>query len=149
MLGLFVRNLRFGGIFRFVFDFELENYGAYLGGFARNKRDFIRLCSALLKNKTFWLYALIMACAGASENSVSQWASTFVEKSLGLPKSLGDLSGPAFFAICMGTCRLLYGKSKSKMPLETLLLLSGLLCLACYLQWAFADFRWDFYGPGR
>lgn len=93
--------------------------------------------SALLKNKTFWLYALIMACAGASENSVSQWASTFVEKSLGLPKSLGDLSGPAFFAICMGTCRLLYGKSKSKMPLETLLLLSGLLCLACYLLMAF------------
>ena len=93
--------------------------------------------SALLKNKTFWLYALIMACAGASENSVSQWASTFVEKSLGLPKSLGDLSGPAFFAICMGTCRLLYGKSKSKMPLETLLLLSGLLCFACYLLMAF------------
>lgn len=92
---------------------------------------------ALLKNKTFWLYAVIMACAGASENSISQWASTFVEKSLGLSKSLGDLLGPAFFAICMGTCRLLYGRSKSKISLETLLLLSGGLCLSCYFLMAF------------
>lgn len=88
---------------------------------------------ALLKNKTFWLYVVIIMCAGASEQAVSQWASTFVEKSLNLPKSLGDLLGPAFFALCMGTCRLIYGKSKTKIPLETLMILSGGLCVISYL----------------
>ncbi len=34
----------------------------------------------LIKKKTFWILMLMMACAGASEQAVSQWASTFAER---------------------------------------------------------------------
>ena len=34
----------------------------------------------LIKQKAFWGFLLIMCCAGASEQTVSQWASAFVEK---------------------------------------------------------------------
>ena len=33
----------------------------------------------LFKNKLFWILMLMMMCAGASEQAVSQWASTFAE----------------------------------------------------------------------
>ncbi len=34
----------------------------------------------LFRNKIFWILMLMMLCAGASEQSVSQWASTFCRK---------------------------------------------------------------------
>lgn len=34
----------------------------------------------LLSNRVFWLLLLFMVCSGASEQGVSQWASTFAEK---------------------------------------------------------------------
>ena len=36
----------------------------------------------LFQNRTFWLLFVMMICAGASEQSVSQWASLFAEKDL-------------------------------------------------------------------
>ena len=65
----------------------------------------------LYSKKLFWLFLLMMICAGASEQAVSQWASTFAEKGLGVSKTIGDLAGPMFFAICMGLSRAYYGKS--------------------------------------
>ena len=64
----------------------------------------------LCSKKLFWLFLLMMICAGASEQAVSQWASTFAEKGLGVSKTIGDLAGPMFFAICMGLSRAYYGK---------------------------------------
>ena len=37
----------------------------------------------LFSLKSFWLFLVMMVCAGASEQSVSQWASTFAEQGLG------------------------------------------------------------------
>ena len=48
----------------------------------------------LCRNKTFWILMLMMLCAGASEQGVSQWASTFAEQGLGVTKTIGDLAGP-------------------------------------------------------
>ena len=45
----------------------------------------------LFKNKTFLLMIVIMFCAACCEQSVSQWASAFAEKALGVRKSIGDL----------------------------------------------------------
>ncbi len=87
----------------------------------------------LLKNKRFWLFFLVIMCAGASESAVSQWASVFVEEGLGLSKSLGDLVGPAVFAVTMGICRVLYGKLGDKLNLETVMAISGALCVFSYL----------------
>lgn len=74
-----------------------------------------------------------MICAGASEQSVSQWASTFAEKGLGISKTVGDLAGPMIFAIMMGISRLLYGKFGEKINLQKTMLCSGILCLISYL----------------
>lgn len=87
----------------------------------------------LIQNKVFWLMILIMICAGASELSVSQWASAFVEKGLGVNKTIGDLAGPMTFAILMGISRVLYSKMSHKVKLEQTMLVSGVLCLISYL----------------
>jgi len=89
--------------------------------------------SALCKMPLFWLMLLTMVCAGASEQAVSQWASTFAEQGLGISKTMGDLTGPMFFAILMGTSRFLYGKYGEKLNLRKTMLLSTLLCVASYL----------------
>lgn len=88
---------------------------------------------ALFATKLFWIFMLMMVCAGASEQAVSQWASTFAEKGLGVGKTVGDLAGPMTFAVLMGTSRLLYGKYGDKLNLDHFMIGSGLLCIASYL----------------
>ena len=80
---------------------------------------------------------VMMVCAGASEQAVSQWASTFAEMGLGISKTLGDLVGPMAFSILMGTARLIYGKYGDRMDLDRFMKLSTLLCIASYLLIAF------------
>ena len=87
----------------------------------------------LLKNRLFWLFLLLMICAGASEQAVSQWASAFAEQGLGVSKTIGDLTGPMFFAVMMGCSRLIYGKFGEQVPLKKFIIGSCLLCLASYL----------------
>ena len=41
----------------------------------------------LFSSGTFWLFAVMMLCAGASELSMSQWASAFAESGLGISKT--------------------------------------------------------------
>lgn len=89
--------------------------------------------SELMRTKKFWLMFLLMVCAGASEQAVSQWASAFAEKGLGVAKSVGDLMGPMFFAIMMGASRALYGKYGEKLKLEKCMAASGVLCIISYL----------------
>lgn len=87
----------------------------------------------LLRKPAFWVFILLMIGAGASEASMAQWASAFVESALGFSKSIGDLVGPCLFAAMMGVSRLLYGKLGHRMDLTGFMLGSGFLCLACYL----------------
>lgn len=87
----------------------------------------------LIRNKLFWIMLLLMVCAGACEQGISQWASAFAEMGLGVSKTVGDLAGPLFFAVLMGLSRLLYGKYSEKLPLERFMVYSGILCLVSYL----------------
>lgn len=87
----------------------------------------------LAGQKIFWVFMLMMLCAGASEQSVSQWASTFAEKGLGVTKAVGDLAGPMAFAVLMGTARAVYGKYGQKWNLDKFMLCSCLLCMVSYL----------------
>lgn len=87
----------------------------------------------LCRQKVFWLLMLMMLCAGASEQSVSQWASTFAEKGLGVSKTLGDLAGPMAFAVLMGSARAFYGKFGEKLDLDRFMLGSSALCVVSYL----------------
>lgn len=87
----------------------------------------------LLAKKEFWLMLLLMICAGASEQGVSQWASTFAESGLQVSKAIGDLAGPMFFAVLMGVSRAFYGKYGDKINLNSFMKISSILCIFSYL----------------
>ena len=87
----------------------------------------------LCGQKLFWVLMLMMVCAGASEQAVSQWASTFAESGLGVSKAVGDLAGPMFFAIMMGSARAFYGKYGDRIDLDRFMLGSCMLCVVSYL----------------
>ena len=87
----------------------------------------------LFKIKVFWVLLIMMICAGASEQAVSQWASTLAEKGLGISKTAGDLAGPMAFAVLMGMSRLFYGKYGDCIHLEKFMIYSSCLCILSYL----------------
>lgn len=87
----------------------------------------------LLRLPLFWLLCLLMACAGAAENAMGQWASAFTESALGVPKAVGDLAGPCLFAVMMGISRLLSARMSRRIDLGRLMLACGVLCVGCYL----------------
>lgn len=88
--------------------------------------------TGLIKRPVFWIFLVVMTCAGASEQAVSQWASSFAEQGLGVSKTIGDLAGPMLFAVCMGTSRFLYGLYGDKIALKKAMSGSALLCVASY-----------------
>ena len=94
--------------------------------------------SGLLRQKVFWLLMVIMVCAGASEQAMSQWSSAFAESALNVSKTLGDLAGPCAFAVLMGTARALYGRYSDRIPLQQMMIGSAVLCIGCYLVAVFA-----------
>ncbi|MBE5931358.1 MAG: MFS transporter [Lachnospiraceae bacterium] len=94
----------------------------------------------LVSVKVFWIFIMLMFCAGSCEQAVSQWASAFAEKGLNISKTLGDLAGPMLFAICMGTSRVLYSKIGEKLQLCKAMVFCGLLCLGSYLMISLSPF---------
>lgn len=86
------------------------------------------------KSKLFWVMVLMMICAGASEHAVSQWASAFAERGLGVSKAIGDLAGPMAFATTMGICRVLHSTVGKKWNLRRFIMFSAVLCLVSYLM---------------
>ena len=93
---------------------------------------------ALFKSKVFWVLMVMMVCAGASEQGVSQWVSAFAERGLGIDKAIGDLAGPLSFAFCMALSRTFYGKFGDKVDLDKFMRLSAVLCIGAYLTAALA-----------
>lgn len=89
---------------------------------------------SLFSSKIFWIFIVMMICAGASEQAVSQWASTFAEKGLGISKMAGDLAGPMAFAAMMGISRAFYGKYGESIHLDRFMFWSILLCIFSYLS---------------
>ena len=87
----------------------------------------------LFSKKIFFIIIIMMLCAGASEQAVSQWASAFAEQELGISKTIGDLAGPMAFAALMGTSRLIYGIKGDKLNLDKFMKYSCLLCIFSYL----------------
>ncbi len=92
----------------------------------------------LFRVKIFWLFLLLMVCAGASELAMSQWASLFAEEGLKVSKTFGDLLGPCAFAVLMGTARTVYGIRGSKMNLQRTIFFSAVLCVISYMVAVFA-----------
>lgn len=87
----------------------------------------------MLKNPLFWLMLIVMICAGASELSMSQWASAFAETGLRVSKTAGDLLGPCAFAVLMGISRVVYSRIDDKTDIAKILIIGAVVCIGSYL----------------
>lgn len=94
---------------------------------------------SLARSGVFWALALLMICAGASEQAMSQWASAFAESGLRVSKAAGDLAGPCLFAALMGLARVLHAKLGGRVDLSRYLTVCAFVCAAGYLAAALAS----------
>ena len=94
--------------------------------------------TGLLKRKVFWVLALLMLGSGASELAMSQWASALAETGLHVSKTAGDLAGPCFFAILMGSGRVLHAHVAERFSLTGYLGACACLCIVSYLVVTFS-----------
>lgn len=85
----------------------------------------------LLKNKGLLLCFFAIFLAGASECTMAQWCSGYLEQALGIPKVWGDLFGVALFSVMLGLGRTLYAKIGKN--IERVLILGSLGAAICYL----------------
>ncbi len=92
-----------------------------------------KTAKTLFKNRDFWIFAIIMICAGASEITMAEWASIFTQQALGVSKTTGDLLGPCAFAVCMGSGRVIFGLLDGKFDPKKALILNNILCVLCYV----------------
>ena len=94
---------------------------------------------SVFKNKRFYLFLLLMFCAGASELTMVQWASFFVETGFAVDKWLGDILGPCMFAIFMGLGRVGYAILGKKVRPDSIIMVFAFICTITYLVVAFSN----------
>lgn len=90
-----------------------------------------------LKNKGFWLCFFAMFLGGASECTMAQWSSSYLEQALGIEKVWGDIFGVAFFAVMLGLGRTLY--SKKGKHIERVLFMGAIGAAICYFTAAISN----------
>lgn len=93
---------------------------------------------SIFRSGIFWIFVIMMFCAGAAEQAMGQWASSFAESGLQVSKAVGDILGPCLFAILMGIARTVYGKSGGRISLLRFITFSSILCILSYLIAALA-----------
>ena len=91
---------------------------------------------SMLKNKTLLLCVLAIFLGGASEVTMAQWCSSYLEQALGIDKVWGDIFGAAAFALTLGLGRSLYAKYGNN--IEKILLFSAIGATVCYAVCVFS-----------
>lgn len=90
----------------------------------------------------FILCFFAIAFGGASEAIMTQWSSAFMEKSIGLPKLIGDISAVATFALALALGRFLYGKYGSRIRVTAVTTIGAALACICYVMVALVNINW-------
>jgi len=89
----------------------------------------------------FFLFALAaILFGGATEVCMNQWASTFMNASLHIPKVMGDLLGMCGFSVMLGLGRTLYGVLGAKISLNKVLIFGSGISVLCYITVALSPF---------
>lgn len=83
------------------------------------------------KNPALWFSVLAIFLGGATECTMSQWASGYIEAALGIDKIWGDIFGVTLFAVMLGIGRTLYSKY-GKSP-EPILFFGSVGSVVCYI----------------
>ena len=87
----------------------------------------------LARQKIFWLALGAIVFGAAAEVTMAQYASSFLDLGLGIPKLFGDVAGMCGFALMMGLGRTLLGLWGDRWDLPRVLGASALLAAGCYL----------------
>ncbi len=93
----------------------------------------------LLRTPFFLVILMTIMMGGASEVSINQWTSAFMEKTLNLPKVIGDVAGMSLFAAMLGLGRLLYGFFGSKVSVRRVMTIGAATAFFCYIIVALVD----------
>lgn len=91
----------------------------------------------ILKTPTIWLCFFAIFFGGASECTMAQWSSGYLEKALNIPKAIGDVFGVAFFSVALGLGRSLYAKFGKN--IEKVLFLGSIGATVCYITAAITE----------
>ncbi len=104
------------------------------------KKDLIKpeKTESPFKNKLFIVLLIMMVCAGGIEQAVAQWSSYFAEAGLGVTPEIGNLIGPAVFALFMGATRLYFGLKGEKFNPTKTVLYCGIGCVISFVIIVFA-----------
>ena len=91
----------------------------------------------MFKEKGVWLCFFAIFMGGAAECTMSNWASSYLEQALSIPKVWGDVFGVALFALMLGLGRTLYGKYGSNVA--RFLFIGAIGATVCYLVAALSN----------
>lgn len=92
---------------------------------------------SLMKDKWLWISVAAIFFGGASECTMAQWSSGYIEQALGIPKIWGDIFGVALFSFALGLGRTLYAKRGKN--LGRVLFLGTAGAAICYITAAISD----------
>ena len=90
-----------------------------------------------LKNGGLWLCVIAIFLGGASECTMAQWCSGYLEQALSIPKVWGDILGVAVFGLTLGLGRTLY--SKIGKNISRVLLFGAIGATICYFLAAISN----------
>lgn len=94
--------------------------------------------AGLFANKGFLLCVICIFLGGASECTMAQWCSGYLEQAFAIPKVWGDLLGVALFGLTLGVGRTLYARlGKRILPV---MLAGAIGASVCYLTAVFSPF---------
>ena len=96
----------------------------------------------LVKSKNFIICFVCIFLGGASECTMSQWSSSYLEQALGIPKVWGDILGVALFAVMLGLGRSMYARYGSN--IYKVLAVSAVGATICYVTAALSP--WPILG---
>lgn len=86
---------------------------------------------AFFKQGALWLCVAAIFLGGASEVTMAQWASSYLEQAVGISKVWGDVFGVALFGMTLGIGRSLYAKIGKN--ITKVLVCCGVGATVCYL----------------
>ena len=97
---------------------------------------------ALLRRPSYLALLAAIALAGATELTLGQWSSAYLERGLGLPKLAADLAGFCVFGLGMIAGRLWMGIKGEAYDLTKVMIGSALLSAAMCLVLALSPWPW-------
>jgi fucose permease len=96
----------------------------------------------MLRSPVFIVAFLAIFFGAATELLIVQWGSSYLERGLGLSKTVGDVVGLCFFAAMLALARLLYAKKGTGLNLNTLMIAGSAACVILYAVVALAPSAW-------